>query len=415
VRFGGGQLAGWLRKAREYLMANLAGDQLRNSIAQLLRIKFQQVVLEKRLTATTADVFFVDDTNAVFPRPIAIEAKDWKARLTSEDIARIYNLYAPSLSKREIDHLWIIGRNPLSGSPNKSLESLPNVKYSTFDEFRASLMNFTNVLSNNIFLFEHDDASRYFVDTRIRNSSDNLLHHVMAWLDARIVEVCATDKKIRNEIVDAQRSNRHPSHIYTHYFYLKAKEKNPEAYLIARLADSTTFESVLATVVCAANELAWSGNRNLARVILLNSLTSISADHVRRYVEDGDAMQVFRADAEALRALIVARCLSMNESRNKWLISVDALLELASYASRGSFFVTIPGPEKKVRKVEVALDLVSKAVGQELRRHVNRFVTRNSSRSIMSVKPMGPAAEKFGSEPSYRTVEVPGLSKTRGK
>lgn len=165
-------------------MAELAGEALRDSIASLLRIKFQCVAVEKRLTATTADVLFVDDTNAIFPRTIAIEAKDWRKRLTSEDLATIYNLYAPSLNTREIDHLWIIGRSTLSGSPNLSSDRMPNVKYSTFDEFRASLMNFGALLTNNILLFEHNDASRLFIETRVRESSRSLFDVTMDWVNS---------------------------------------------------------------------------------------------------------------------------------------------------------------------------------------------------------------------------------------
>jgi RecB family endonuclease NucS len=87
-----------------------SGDQLRDRIAQLLGMKFQNVEIEKRLETTTADVLYVDDTNPIFPRTIAIEAKNWKAKLTSEDIAAIYRLYAPSLVARSIDYLWIIGQ-----------------------------------------------------------------------------------------------------------------------------------------------------------------------------------------------------------------------------------------------------------------------------------------------------------------
>lgn len=159
-----------------------AGDSLRDNIAQLLRIKFQDVVVEKRIDTTTADVFFVDDTNPIFPRSIAIEAKDWKANLSSEDIAKIYNLYAPSLNTRKIDFLWMIGRRPLAGSPRESVSRLPNVRYSTFDEFRSSLMNFTGLLHNNAVLFDHDEASKYFVDTRLRNSEQSLYDYVGVWL-----------------------------------------------------------------------------------------------------------------------------------------------------------------------------------------------------------------------------------------
>jgi hypothetical protein len=163
-------------------MPTLPGEQLRDSIAQLLRMKYQIVVVEKRLQTTTADVFFVDDTNILFQRTIAIEAKDWKDRLSSQDIATIYNLYAPSLQSREIDFLWIIGRHPLSSSPKLSVDKLSNVRFSTFSEFQSSLMNFHGLLRNNILLFEHDDASSYFVETRVRNSDQTLLQYVDNWL-----------------------------------------------------------------------------------------------------------------------------------------------------------------------------------------------------------------------------------------
>lgn len=163
-------------------MPRLVGDELRDRVANLLRVKFQNVEVEKRVITTTADVFFVDDTNSIFPRRIAIETKDWKKSLTSADIAEIHTLYAPALSSREIDHLWIIGKHPLSGSPKMSVDLLDNVKYSTFEEFRASLMNFTSMLNHNILAFEQSEASNFFIDTRVRNSEVKLFDHVQNWL-----------------------------------------------------------------------------------------------------------------------------------------------------------------------------------------------------------------------------------------
>jgi hypothetical protein len=116
-----------------------SGDALRDRIAQLLGIKFQNVLVEKRLETTTADVFFIDDTNPIFPRSIAIEAKDWKSKLSSEDIATIYNLYAPSLTNRTIDYLWIIGKQPLSGSPRDSLTPNANLARGLIVNFLTSI------------------------------------------------------------------------------------------------------------------------------------------------------------------------------------------------------------------------------------------------------------------------------------
>jgi hypothetical protein len=169
---------------QEINMAKLPGESMRDSIAQLLRMKYQHVETEKRLKTTTADVYYIDDTVQLFSRPIAIESKDWSDRLSSGNIADIYNLYAPSLLTREIDFLWIIGKHPLSSSPKASLDSLNNVRYSTFDEFRASLMNFKALLDNNYFSFDHHDASKNFVEARVRNTNQKLLDYVYDWLDS---------------------------------------------------------------------------------------------------------------------------------------------------------------------------------------------------------------------------------------
>lgn len=163
-------------------LMELPGDDLRDRIAALLRIKYQRVWVEKRLTATTADVFFIDDTNPTFERPIAIEAKDWAGRLTSQNLASIANLYQPSLASREIDNLWIVGREPLSGSPRSTLDNLPHVRYSTYGEFCASLMNFSALLRNNTLVYEHDDVSKSYVHTRVKGSNKTLLAEVRDWI-----------------------------------------------------------------------------------------------------------------------------------------------------------------------------------------------------------------------------------------
>jgi hypothetical protein len=164
------------------LMKPLPGSAFRDQIASLLRIQYSKVNTEVRLKATTADVIFVDDTQPLFPRTIAIEAKDWDSPLNSSQIATIHNLYAPSLHSSEIAHLWIIGRHPLSSSPKQTVDSLSNVVFSTFEQFKSGLINFTPLLQNNVHLFQHDESYDNFVETRVRSSSRTLLEEVDDWL-----------------------------------------------------------------------------------------------------------------------------------------------------------------------------------------------------------------------------------------
>lgn len=163
-------------------MKKLAGAELRDKLAELLRIKFSNVVLEKRLLATSADVYYVDDTNPIFPRKIAIEAKDYNKSLTSEDISKIYNLYSPSLINREIDSLWVISNHVLASSPRNTLDKLPGVVYSTLGEFQSSLMNFRNLISDNILEFENHESSKNFIHSRVNESSQTVFDYTQKWL-----------------------------------------------------------------------------------------------------------------------------------------------------------------------------------------------------------------------------------------
>lgn len=158
------------------------GSQLRDSIASMLRILYSNVQTEVRVGSTTADVLFVDDTNSLFPRKIAIEAKDWNKPPTSADLAEIYSLYHLALSTRTIDNLLIVGRHPLAGSPKQSLDSMPNVAYATFDQFQANLINFHPLLHHNVSVFDRDSSSKNFIHAKTRHSGTSLMTAVRDWL-----------------------------------------------------------------------------------------------------------------------------------------------------------------------------------------------------------------------------------------
>jgi predicted NACHT family NTPase len=168
-------------------MEVLPGSALRDHIARFLRLKYSTVEIEKRLTSTTADVLFVDDTNHLFKQVIAVEAKDWAKPLSSSNIAKIFNDYKPSIDLNEIDHLWIIGRHSLSSSQIETLSRLRVVKYSSLDEFNTSLMNFTNLITHNILSFTHHEVFDNYISTRSLDRNISMDAVVDEWLtsDAR--------------------------------------------------------------------------------------------------------------------------------------------------------------------------------------------------------------------------------------
>jgi hypothetical protein len=161
-----------------------SGSALRDKVAALLQCVHSEVDVEKSLSITTADVFFVDESNQIFPKKVAVECKDWKKGLASSDIAEIYNLYKPSLDSGEIDNLLIIGEKELSQQPSRSASQLRGVAYISFERFVQSLMNFSYVLQDNIAAYRNHDSSRNFIHTNVRGQDKSLEQAALEWLES---------------------------------------------------------------------------------------------------------------------------------------------------------------------------------------------------------------------------------------
>ncbi|SEL36867.1 NACHT domain-containing protein [Pacificibacter marinus] len=163
------------------MMEKKAGSELRDTVAGLLEIKFNNVRIEERLTATTADVFYTDDLST-FPQNIAVECKDWSNPLTSSNLADIHSLYSPSLQSGEIDKLLIISNHELGMSPSETVKRLANTRYLQFDRFVHGLMNFQLLLQHNLAAFKNHEASQNYVQPRLRGTDVSLFETVEKWL-----------------------------------------------------------------------------------------------------------------------------------------------------------------------------------------------------------------------------------------
>jgi len=225
---------------------------------------------------------------------------------------------------------------------------------------------------------------------------DNLrtgLMHNLGVIDHRIIEVCATDKRVEKEVESTKRYNHAPSHIYTHYFYLRKKGSGADRYLLARLIDSVTVESALATLVCVANELASAEKQSLSLAVIMTAITAISVHSIRNYAEERKPFEVYRSDIQGLRTAILARCIKC--SKNEFVIDVAELLEFSESASRGAIFVRIPNSASLLDKARVPLSKVVKEVGPELGGYVKRIAQdRLRSTPFLNVRLMGDA-ERF--------------------
>lgn len=164
-------------------MTKPAGSELRDTVASLLRTRFDFVETEYRIDTTTADIMYTDTSNKLFPTKIAIECKDWTRSLNSKDISDIYNSYQPSFSSGEIDKLLIISRKELSQSPMDTVRRLPNTQHSTYEQFVGSSMDFQLLLQENIAAFKNHESSKNFIPPRCLNEECELEASVLQWLE----------------------------------------------------------------------------------------------------------------------------------------------------------------------------------------------------------------------------------------
>ncbi|ABD54917.1 NACHT domain-containing protein [Jannaschia sp. CCS1] len=162
-------------------MTKKVGSELRDTVAGLLEIKFSDVRTEERLTATTADVFYIDDLST-FPQRIAVECKDWAKPLTSSDLAEIHGLYQPSLQCGEIDKLLIISNHELGMSPSETVKRLGNMRHQQFESFVHGLMNFQLLLQNNLAAFKNHETFGNYVQPRLAGTENSLFGAVEKWL-----------------------------------------------------------------------------------------------------------------------------------------------------------------------------------------------------------------------------------------
>ncbi len=159
----------------------LPGSSLRDKLYGLLKTQFQRVEIEYKLTATTADIYYVEDLSRFKQNRVAVECKDWEKPPTSAQLAAIYGLYSPSFGS-EIDYLIVVGPHDLSQQPSDTASRLANFEYISFEKFVTSMMNFSYVLQDNIASWNTHDSSKNYVASNVSDGSETLFSFTETWL-----------------------------------------------------------------------------------------------------------------------------------------------------------------------------------------------------------------------------------------
>ncbi len=158
------------------------GDELRDTLSELLKYQFSFVEIEGKVGNKCADILYVDDTHPLMQLTIAIECKDWASPPDSSQLRSIYHDYFPAIQNGEIDYLFIIGRSEIGREPRNTLKSLSKTKYLTFDDFVRSMMNFSYLVNDNIVAFRNHDASSNYISPRIAGEDVAADQKVREWL-----------------------------------------------------------------------------------------------------------------------------------------------------------------------------------------------------------------------------------------
>lgn len=88
------------------------GNAFRDLVCDLLRTKYADLRIEKRLSGTKVDIRFTSEGLA---RELwAVECKDYGKPLDKYVSSSIFSLYHPMLEKREVDRVLIVSRKGLT-------------------------------------------------------------------------------------------------------------------------------------------------------------------------------------------------------------------------------------------------------------------------------------------------------------
>jgi hypothetical protein len=152
------------------------GNAFRDLVCDLLRTKYPDLRIEKRLSGTKVDIRFTSEGLA---REVwAVECKDYAKPLDKGYVASsIFSVYHPMLDKREVDRVLIVSRKGLSPDALEYVESLRGFSHKTYDELAEALVGLKRYIQHLASLRPTDDTE--YIEARLEGhlSRATLLSH----------------------------------------------------------------------------------------------------------------------------------------------------------------------------------------------------------------------------------------------
>lgn len=156
------------------------GDTFRDSVCQLLRTQFPDVVPEKWIGGTKVDIYFTQHAFGKRDR-IAVECKNYDTPLTKSYIERdIFPKYHPMLDSNLIDSVVIVSRKHLGSAARAYVDALRGVRHQTFEELEEHLLGVRGYVEGLATLRPTEDAE--YVEGRFVGCEGAALASIEEWV-----------------------------------------------------------------------------------------------------------------------------------------------------------------------------------------------------------------------------------------
>lgn len=156
------------------------GNAFRDQVCTLLRTKYPDAEVERRLDGTKVDIFFTATVPFGGKRTYAVECKDYARALTKEDLGHIRMFYQPMQQSRNVDEVLIVSRKPLNDAASEYIRSWPNAIHRTLDELGESLLGIRHYVEELAATKPVEDTP--YIEGRIEGKDGTALDLVDAWL-----------------------------------------------------------------------------------------------------------------------------------------------------------------------------------------------------------------------------------------
>ncbi|MFC5606084.1 NACHT domain-containing protein [Variovorax soli] len=156
------------------------GNVFRDQICTLLRTKYPDAEVERRIDGTKVDIHFTAAAPFGATKRYAVECKDYARTLTKDDLGKIRMFYAPMQQNGSVDEVLIISRKPLNDAAGEFVRSWANATHRTVDELGESLLGIRPYVEELADTKPVEDTP--YIEGRIDDQAGTALEFVDEWI-----------------------------------------------------------------------------------------------------------------------------------------------------------------------------------------------------------------------------------------